>query len=288
MSTKIYNGMISDCALEDTHAKLIELKDEMRQIALAGTHAWLANHACYILDRMAMSDRPLTPVVAQQRSVYSEIRDKLDHAYSEIKKGYRQPGIDFDSEVLLFPMNKRTLIFPLIESEEQLKLLQSQSWRSEYGYWDNSDGPKDVSHAAFKKRGKAWDDAMGPTGVPAERGLTFQISSNFDVQLRFTLEGIIAAMPSIDKRIDRYVDDAVITEKINELSKILPSEEWEDLKTRPYSMIVRARELLASDEGKSQRLAMEEKARKRLRDYTIEDLRAKSQGAHNKSKGRQP
>lgn len=274
MSTRIHNGLISHLPLAETHQRLIEVKGEMQAIALKGTHRWLAQHAASLLDRMALSDRAITRILADHRSVYTEIRNRLDEAHAEIKKGYRQPDIDFDAEVILFPYGDHTLLFPIIESSKQTEHLKGQTWCTEYGYWDNTDGPENLSKEEFKARGKVWDEVVGKSGVPAERGLSFQLSSNFDMQVRFTLDGIIEAMPSLKERVTRYVDEAMIETKIEELCQTMPAEEWERLKTQPYSMLMRARAMLETDKSQEQRAEKEKFARARLKTYTAVDLKA--------------
>lgn len=55
-----------------------------------------------------------------------------------------------------------------------LKTLEKLSCYEEFGYWDNTDKPDEVSEAQWKNRKKIWDDLLlrKGSGIPAERGMT--------------------------------------------------------------------------------------------------------------------
>ncbi len=94
----------------------------------------------------------------------------------EIKKtGYRNSMVDTDFQIVVFPHETVFLGIVYTESSKWFRKWLKMPGVSEYGYWNNTDPPDDVSEEEWENRGKVWNEVLGSSGVPATSGFTIDI-----------------------------------------------------------------------------------------------------------------
>lgn len=210
MSTKIHNGFLFafshgfgyQGALED----LQKLRDELKPVVDELYGATLLELAVgYIDGQHKGQDLPTGSPVSR---AHRELRNRQ----KEIKTtGYRDPMVDFGFEVSLLPLKQgkhSSFLLGIYHTEQEkfAEALKAKHWFIEYGYWNNSDRPDDVSKAEWARRKKDWDTALPGAGIPSMHGFNFTLVSN-DLILPPRLEDILHMQPSVSDRAKAIAQD---------------------------------------------------------------------------------
>jgi hypothetical protein len=140
------------------------------------------------------------PKVQPTQSVAARISEDVRNDCQELKKGHRQPELDWSFEIALIPAGN--CLFGLHYTEQ--RSLRDELFKlpgiEPYPYWNNTDPPKGVSNKRWKERGHEWDWALGD-GPPAAKGFTYQIAH--PEPWLFPDEHDESLQPSTDDRIRR-------------------------------------------------------------------------------------
>ena len=103
-------------------------------------------------------------------TIVDELFDSATHTFSDLDFGYQvvllPNGLGDDSEPLV-------LLFCETGGRELRNALMDAGIVTDYGYWDNTDHPDEVTDEAWDERRRAW---MGPLDIdtPAEAGLMIE------------------------------------------------------------------------------------------------------------------
>lgn len=224
MSTKIHNGYRIQCGIELLYDRLIGVAPGFQKLANERTDSIVAQMATEKADKVWYNASRTFKTFGDINPL-SWAKTELDGAYRQIKEGHNLPLFDYNSEIAIFPRGKHCLILTFIPSREQENMFTSLSWGSHdkiefFGYWDNTDPPEGVSEEEFERRGKYWDTVLGPSGVPAHRALTFQLSSNEDVRLHtygMTAHDYLELVPSKASRARRLAADNLLAKRVKHL-----------------------------------------------------------------------
>lgn len=171
MSTKVHHGFkINTVDLWELHGLMTSLRATCEPLArwhLTRTH----------LRRMIeeADERRVLPEVKREESVWSTCFKRAMDAEAMLKKGRRQPQLDFSFEVCLVPRGAYLLGLWYTEQrvfqDELFKLPKVEP----YPYWNNTDQPEGISDEEWRARGEEWGEAIG-WSAPAEKGFTYQIT----------------------------------------------------------------------------------------------------------------
>lgn len=71
--------------------------------------------------------------------------------------GHRDPFFDTDFSISLIPASEHLLGIVYTEHTAWFNAWVALPEVEEFGYWNNSDGPEEVSEEAWEARGKAWE-----------------------------------------------------------------------------------------------------------------------------------
>jgi hypothetical protein len=85
----------------------------------------------------------------------------MDIRRETVEKGIRAPHVDTQFQLVFFPDGKRFLGIAFTEHERWFRQWLRQPLVQEYGYWDNTDKPKNVSQLDWDTRGCDWDRVAG-------------------------------------------------------------------------------------------------------------------------------
>lgn len=164
----------------------------------------VARHAADTLDR-----RALGWFDANGTSAFVDAWRRVEHAFRKVKlDGERNPAFDFEFEACILPGGRRPLVIVYTEQEAYREVWASMPETESYPYWDNTDRPDGVTASEWRRRARAWDRALGPTGVPARRGHSFElIGLNLAPP---TVEEVVAALPDPGARLRQLAADKLI------------------------------------------------------------------------------
>lgn len=178
MSTKIYNGYrISMMSFDKLHEFATGFMQTVRAVARTEANRRATWLAVELLDCLRLGE-PLPQYAAEtvgssnDWTVQAVARhSSLNRIINARQQNQRDTEYDFDCSLTFIPLGKKILTLCYSEQFEHL-------WRAfpgveEYGYWDNTDKPETVSNAAWRRRMKDWDAAIGDD-APCMRGFTIE------------------------------------------------------------------------------------------------------------------
>ena len=107
--------------------------------------------------------------------------DWLDMRTELKRTGMRNSLVDTDFQIVVFPRMKGWIGIVYTEHEAWFQKWLSLPKVSEYGYWNNTDAPENVSDRAWRQRRHDWGRALlsKEPGIPAMHGLTIDVSDPF-------------------------------------------------------------------------------------------------------------
>lgn len=240
MSTKIHHGYrVSLNSLADLGQFNVTLKSALLSKAdflCSGITAKLAADA---LDRHLLGlscgpddgrDAPLYRVAWAEYS-----RRQIDSR----KTRKRDPDVDLDFwwRFHILPSGK---IYALIgfEAEEFAEVWKGMSQVEHYPYWNNTDGPDDLSQEAWEARGDEWNHAVK---APA---LAHELFESFNAPACPPVDAVVAAQPAHARRVRWFARNAAL----DEVSAMFSDEE----SRTGFEVFFKAeRHLRDTDEGKA-------------------------------------
>ena len=144
MSIKLYYGYKG--YLENHNIRLLQEKIRMLQTAAKE----MANEATREL---------LKDVDHNQDEIPEKVRILLENSTIFFQFGLGVWALEDEGEYLLYPFPPQSTIY------DWKALLDKQDWLREWGYWDNSDMPEDMTEEEWETRRKEWNLVV-EYGVP--------------------------------------------------------------------------------------------------------------------------
>lgn len=124
------------------------------------------------------------PISARRWEVGDDLYDLIvalqrtaSHTFSDLDFGYDAILVPNGHGISHQPL---VLVFSEHGGNEYRKALMDAGVTEEYGYWNNSDGPDEMSAAAWAEREKAWSKL----NVPSQDGLSIPMPSKVDTAYR--------------------------------------------------------------------------------------------------------
>ena len=141
MSTKIYQGFLVET---DSAVELLSLVDRFRPYIHRQGRKLLDNFI-----RMCGGDE------------FNAWTKWMDIRRETVEKGIRAPRVDTQFQLVFFPDGKRFLGIAFTEHEQWFSQWLRQPLVQEYGYWDNTDKPENISELNWDARRNDWDRVVG-------------------------------------------------------------------------------------------------------------------------------
>lgn len=170
MSTKIYEGrrLVEGIEVFELNTRLRQLLNPVRDRLDA---EFLAHRSVRLIDNadFAGAARPGRPV----------IRAHMDFTEEQLKEDRRSLLFDphsFSMSLGRDEHNRRVLVLPYFGHEEYRQVLDASGMFEDYGYWDNTDRPEEVTAAHWAERGEAWERVLPAFCAPIETMLTFDLN----------------------------------------------------------------------------------------------------------------
>jgi len=169
MSTKICNGLrvVTPEGKEMLRFRK-EVFDTAEPLLREGYDRMVAMKSVDIFDRfMVKGEMPEDFKNDESGLSVMEIMSKfLRNKATEMSKEWRvrDPEHDFTFSLSVYPFDDFTLLFPICEQKNVIEAVEALQGVEEYGYWNNTDQPDEITDEEWKERGKLWEEAcdMGP------------------------------------------------------------------------------------------------------------------------------
>tara|TARA_B100000614_G_scaffold258752_1_gene281847 strand:+ start:101457 stop:102284 length:828 start_codon:yes stop_codon:yes gene_type:complete len=200
MSTKIYEGL--RVATPEGQGMLRfrkEVFDTAEPLLRKGYDRMVAMKCVDILDRfMVRGEIPEGLDSEKSDSSVAEVVTKflLDNAKEMSRElRARDPEHDFTFSLSVYPFDDYTLLFPICEQQDVIEAIGKIQGVEEYGYWNNTDQPDDVTDEEWEERGKIWEEAcdMGPLIIRIQQDSFFY----------GWCQRVIESIPDFDYRLNR-------------------------------------------------------------------------------------
>ncbi len=262
MSTKIYNGRIIRAPIGKVYDLLIEKKPEAVLIGRNLEIAWMAIRAAEKIDKARIEGEEKKGALFE---AWTEMTDRI----SEIKKTQRRdPAVDIECELWLFPLKDQTLVIPNSEAKDLREWFDALSFVEDYAYWDNTDPDEDVDKKTWKQRERDWNKVLPGAGVPSDRCLIFALYQGGMV-FPAEPEEAIKHIPPAEKRLTKIVRQEAVAEKFQAKcdAKKKENPEW---KMEGFGLYFEAEKEALSDPEFLQ--AKREHLKTHVREITIADL----------------
>lgn len=233
MSTKIFTGFrFKQRNIREIHQDLVYLGKVVRQRTQGQINLLIHRCAVSVFDHRSV--KKVAPFDAHpEGSPMSSARWWFMKSVREIRRtNLRDPLVDFDFEVVVFPLRTKFLGTYYCEQEDLVDLLSSQDWFEPYYYFDNADRPEEVTKKEWDQRRRDWDKALAYGDVPANVGFCLKLSdplyhcsvTRFDRSL----------LPRLDaRRKSLKLTDGVSKEDLKSLKKRLSKADLCEVSTCP-------------------------------------------------------
>jgi len=214
MSTKIYDGFKLSRrvnSLDKAFYMMQDLRKEARYVSEVETARMLAMHACCIYDDHTVFGTPVG------KSPLQAARDAIDNDLEDAAKIRRKSYYDLEFGVALGVTNDKTVIGILYSTNPEMrKLLLNHPDVMDYGYWDDSDEPDNVTSKDWAKRRGHWNEVLRD-GIPAQE--MFNITFHPEYVLPYVeKEDVAKQLVTFEKRLQRVAEQSTMAKAVEELN----------------------------------------------------------------------
>jgi hypothetical protein len=158
VSTKIYTGFrFRTAKLPAIHAEVMAFRADLAAMERDALVRETAEMTCYEADKDFLAGKPLAPAAPYWRA-----REKVQEANK-----------DRQFNIVIIPHKGRVLGMTFAkERGHEVQWFAREHMVEPWPYWNNTDRPGGVTQAAWDRRGRTWDEALAPTGIPSTSGFT--------------------------------------------------------------------------------------------------------------------
>ena len=152
MSTKIYNGYkihLEENNIECLNQFCNKVRDKIKNKIIQ------AYKKIYIQLILNEYDDRLVGLSNDQSNILYKIRGYISKEYQNIDQGYRN-SYDLGFNFVLFDRSPNLLCIVYTCQQELLNVFSKMPGVIEYGYWDNSDKPKNIKTEEWEQRKSDW------------------------------------------------------------------------------------------------------------------------------------
>lgn len=262
MSIRIHGGRLIDAPIGEAYDMLVEMKRESARIGRDLETAWMARRAARIIDDAVMkgaaAEHPLHTAWCEMSDRQREVRKTLR----------RDPDVDFQFELWIWPLGTRTLINLHTEQEAFTKWFDALPFTRDHAYWDSVDPDETVDEADWRAREADWHAVWPVGGVPSDRCLTM-VMFNDQLPLPVDAAEAVAHVPATAERLRAAASRRHLEEVYQRMIAEKRAED-PDWKMDGFGTVFEAE--AASREETDRRAEIVENLRPLFRDLTADDL----------------
>jgi hypothetical protein len=165
MSTKIFNGFKID------QPDLQSILDVVRAF-----RPWVADQQLEAYEQFCAVINKARDREKGHPEYYADCFWPWHDARNAVKKtGFRHTLVDTDFEIIILPYKGAFYGISFVERNAWHREWLKQPGVSEFGYWNNTDQPDEISDEEWEARGKIWDEILPGAGIPSMNGFTIAI-----------------------------------------------------------------------------------------------------------------
>ena len=153
----------------------------------------------------------------------------------------RDPLVDFSFNLIVIPIKGKVLAIYYTEQNEYIEALMYMGEVSEYGYWNDSDKPAELTEEEWQTRREDWDIALPGIGIPADNGFDIQLIT--DTCMYPNIEKVVGYVKPLSDRIKYHAKRCLINDYLKK------SEEASKVNSLPLEGIEKAIEHTKTPEG---------------------------------------
>lgn len=224
MSTKIYYGFrFTTMDFRRIHKYLMEFRAELEPLVQDKYAQFLAYRCATMYDRLIMGMHPGCDKDDSRNpcshGVFVEAFQEFEERRREVAKtGLRDPIIDLEVSMAIIPIPMKTLGIIYTEQNEFRELWFNKPFVKEYGYWNNTDMPEELTTRQWNRREKDWDAALEHfDGIPSMNG--FGIDCTAKYAGRPDAEQVLSLMPPHSKRAKSIAKSKMFDDRIKKKFK---------------------------------------------------------------------
>ncbi len=190
MSTKIYNGYrIVGKSLDEVMGKIFSNKNDLiniieekikREILIET----LSNYYDFCFESFFDTKEKSSE---NSSAMGKMVSNALNNEY-DLEKRERKTNDMIDVSICIFPVKKESqneqfYLIMLFGDKYSKDIVNSSTWNEmkieEYGYWDNTDQPDELTESEWEERGIFWDEALGKSGVPSHNSFILELKKEY-------------------------------------------------------------------------------------------------------------
>ena len=233
MSTKIYNGLrIKYMTMQELIPFSKELRAQLEPIAkeeFLKSYTKMLEEAIVFIQTGVQIDSCIhnyNELSALENPTFKDVNRIIDKEIRQFIKANKSAttitesvsAFDFDTSLCVFPLSRKILAVPICNNERLINALSENENITEYGYWNNTDKPDNVSNREWNTRKSDWDKALPGIGVLRENGFIFDlIDTMWDAyDFVYNVETIYPFLTDVNTLISRAAKSKLLSEKYNE------------------------------------------------------------------------
>ena len=233
MSTKIYNGLrIKYMTMQELIPFSKELRAQLEPIAkeeFLKSYTKMLEEAIVFIQTGVQIDSCIhnyNELSALENPTFKDVNRVIDKEIRQFIKTNKSAttitesvsAFDFDTSLCVFPLSRKILAVPICNNERLINALSENENITEYGYWNNTDKPDNVSNREWNTRKSDWDKALPGIGVLRENGFIFDlIDTMWDAyDFVYNVETIYPFLTDVNTLISRVAKSKLLSEKYNE------------------------------------------------------------------------
>lgn len=166
MSTKIYDGFrFKQVTFEEIDRDIQAWRERIKTLTVETSAKIIAERVVEEIDAATSNGKELEPRILGRALV--DIWDRQ----REIKKtGRRDPRVDLDFNLVILPDDGKFYGIFYTEQSDWSDEFRSLPWFEEFGYWNNTDKPDELTDEQWMYRREVWERIFPRFQTPAQRG----------------------------------------------------------------------------------------------------------------------
>ncbi len=257
MSVKaLYNGFkFKSSEFTDIHRWIMEWRTELSVLHKAALSKLIATLSVSMIDRAA-----ITPGTNAGKSPLIDTWGSVLDMQKEVKtKGIRNPLVDFEFSICLFPFEGSVYGIVYTERQDWLSMWLEKDFVEEFAYWNSGDRPEEYTEEEWNSRYEIWMSILeqGSHRVPAMCGFNADCTHEYEHP---TSEEVLAAVPSFAERVREQARLRVMSEELSrrrdERQASMTEEEKQGRPAEVFAMVTDVERWLKTPEGDVELQAM--------------------------------
>lgn len=225
MSISLHNAFEVDFPdLETTYNTLAAFRARLETIGHNENIALHSREAVTCIDRLAIFGSKSGEKYSGQETPFLYARNLIDQRRHKIKSdGYRDPHVDFDFTLTIFPIDNRILGMAHTERNSWFDLLCEIPGIRHTPWWNNTDPPDQITENEWQDRENIWRRIFrrDPVGRPSHCGFSLDMSPFLKSP---KVEELVSAQEDFQTRLKRIAQEYLFHKALTGLEDANPTQ----------------------------------------------------------------